>query len=142
MLGGALLMVGYAVVALARLQFPAWPLLVAESLAVVALIAGYRLIQNRAEGYAWSLVLQGAQLIQFLLPGFLYRMSLGLYLVIILSRDKTLISPGFKGELTVGLRGPSPGAIGINIVAIIMFFLLARAIRKQQKVVHAIQNAA
>jgi hypothetical protein len=131
LIGGLFLMAGLAFAALTHVHVPVWYLLLCESLAVIAVIAGYRLLQDRREGYTFSLFLQGAQLVQFLLPHFLYRVTLGSYLVIILSAAKTLISPGFKGQLTIGWVGPTSPAVGINVVAAILFCLLARAILQQ-----------
>lgn len=116
-----------------RVHLPLWYLVLCESLAVIAVIAGYRLFQDRREAYALSLFLQGAQLVQFLLPHFLYSLTLGSYLVVILSAEKTLISPGFRGQLTVGWGGPASPAVGINVVAAILFWLLARAILQERK---------
>jgi hypothetical protein len=132
-IGGLLLMIGFALAALTRVEVPALYLLVCESLAVMAIIAGYRLFQDRQEGFTLSLFLQGSQVVQLGLRNFLYRVTLGPYLVVILSWEKTLISPGFKGELTIGLKGPTSAAVGINLVAAILFFLLARAILHQRR---------
>jgi hypothetical protein len=132
-ISGAFLMVGAVVVVVMRVQVPDWYLLAAESVAVSALIAGYRLARNRPEGFKWSLWIQAAQVLQFLLPKFLYRVLLGPYLVIVFSMDETLVAPGFKGELTIGWKGPSPGAIGLNVVAVLLFFLLGRAILAQRR---------
>jgi len=138
--GGALLMGASAFASLTRIHFPAWYLLLIESLGVIALIAGYRLIQNRSQGFSLSLSLQVSQLFQFFLPKFLYRVILGPYLIIIFSADATLISPGFKGELTIGWKGPPSVAFGFNVVAAVMCFLLARAILAQRRVAHTQEN--
>jgi hypothetical protein len=131
--GGLILMIGPALAGLMRVHLPLWYLVLCESLAGIAVIAAYRLLQDRWEGYALSLFLQGAQLVQFLLPHFLYSVTLGSYLVVILSAEKTLISPGIKGQLTIGWMGPASPAVGVNVVAATFFCLLARAILQQRR---------
>jgi len=131
--GGVLLMVGYAFATLIRAQLPLWYLLLAESLGVIALIAGYRLIQNRPEGLSLSLVLQASQLIQIFLPRFVYRLLLGPYLTIVMSADETQIAPGFKGELTIGWKGPHSAGFGLNVVSAVLCLLLTRAILRQRR---------
>src|SRR3954471_16155838 len=115
--GGLLLMMGPASLALMHVHVPVWYLVPCEILAVTAVIAGYRLLQDRLVGFALSLVLAGLQLVQFLLPHFLYRVTLGPSLVVILSAEKPLVSPGFKGQFTIGWGGPTASAVGINVVA-------------------------
>jgi len=131
--GGVLLMVGYAFATLIRAQLPLWYLLLAESLGVIALIAGYRLIQNRSEGFSLSFALQASQVIQIFLPRFFYRLLLGPYLTIVMSADETLIAPGFKGELTIGWKGPHSASFGFNVVAAILCLLLTRAILARRR---------
>lgn len=140
-LGGAtFLMIGSAFAALTHVEFPGWYLAVTESFGVIAIIAGYRLIQNRREGVTVSLLLQAAQVIQVLSPNCLYRAVLGPYLVIILSADKTLIQAGFMGELTIGWKGPEQAAVGVNVVAAALLLLLARASLQQRGAVRAVTS--
>jgi hypothetical protein len=131
--GGVFLMIASVFSKLTHVQFPGWYLAFTESLGVITVIAALRLIQNRTEGLTISLFLQAAQIVQVFLPNVLYRVVLGPYLVIILSADSTLISPGFMGELTIGWKGPDSPAIGVNVVAAVLFFLLARSIVGQRK---------
>lgn len=138
--GGVLLMVASAFATLIGAHLPGWYVLLTESIGALALIAGYRLIQNRSEGLSLSFALQALQVVQVYLPKFVYRVILGPYLIITLSADKTLIAPGFKGELTVGLKGPQSAGFGFNVVAAIFCILLSRAILAQRRGVAALVN--
>ena len=96
-----------------------------------SIAAGALLLRHRAAGIAASSVIQGLQIVQFSLPGFVYQYSTGFQLLLFVNSYTVRLSPGVNAGFTaLPPRVSAPWSVGVNFFAVIALVVLLRLRRR------------